>query len=152
MEIINIMDEMENMIEESSRIPMTGRLIIHEDVLYNFIDRIRAVMPEAVHEAEWILREKERILTDANNEAENIVESAKVKLERITGESEIVKLSRIQGDEIVEKAKDSAKEVTQGAFTYADDIMQQLQNELEKTLQVVKKGREEIRTNVGKNK
>lgn len=146
-EILRLMDEFENMIEECSRIPMTGKLIVHEDILYNFIDRLRAVMPEAVHEAEWILREKDRILSDANNEAEAIIENAKLKLERIAGESEVVKLSKYQSDEIIESAKNVAKEVTQGAFGYADEVMQQLQSELEKTLQVVKKGREEIRQN-----
>lgn len=150
MEILRLMDEFENMVEECSRIPMTGKLIVHEDLLYNFIDRLRAVMPEAVHEAEWILREKDRILTDANNEAETVIENAKLKLERIAGESEVVKLSKLQGDDIIDKAKSAAKEVTQGAFGYAEEVMLQLQNELEKTLQVVKRGREEIRQNMNR--
>lgn len=148
MEILTLIDEFENMIEESSRIPMTGKVIIHEDILYNFIDRFRALTPGAVHEAEWILREKERVIAEANAEAENIIEAAKIKLERIAGESEIVKAARQQSDEIIENSKGIAKEVTQGAFTYADDVLNQLQTELEKTLQIVRQGRDEIRQNV----
>ncbi|PKM89563.1 MAG: ATPase [Firmicutes bacterium HGW-Firmicutes-12] len=150
MDILRLIDEIENMIEECSRIPMTGKLIIHEDILYSFIDRLRALTPSAIHEAEWILREKERILNEASNEAETIVESAKLKLERIAGESEVVKLAKLQSDEIIDNSKSIAKEVTQGAFSYADDVMLQLQNELEKTLQVVRKGRDELRQNINK--
>lgn len=150
MEILKLLDEFESIVEESSRIPMTGKLIINEDTIYNFLDRLRAVVPESVHEAEWILREKERILKEANNEAETMIETAKEKMERVAGESEVVKLAKMQSDEIIENAKNLAKEITQGSFVYADDVMHQLQNELEKIMQVVKKGREEIRQNLQK--
>lgn len=147
-----MLDELENTIEESSRIPMTGKLIIHEDTIYNYLDKLRALLPEAIQEAEWILRERERMLAEAQKEAESIIETAKAKLQRIAGESEIVKLAKSQGDGIVDNAKNVAKEITQGAFTYADEIMAQLQGELEKTLQVVRKGREEIRQNTRERK
>jgi len=151
MEILHLLDEFENIIEECSRIPMTGKVIIHEDTLYNYLDRIRGVMPESVQEADWIMREKSRILEEANKEAENIIETAKSKIQRIAGENEIVKLAKTQSDEIIENSKTLAKEVTQGAFNYADDVMSQLQLELEKILQVVRQGREELRHNVQKN-
>ena len=43
-----------------------------------------------------------------------------------------MKIAKVQGDEIIENSKNLAKEVTQGAFKYADDVMAQLQSELEK--------------------
>lgn len=152
MEILRLLDEFENTIEESSRIPMTGKIIIHEDTLYNYLDKFRAVLPDAVREAEWVLREKERILGEAGKEADTIVETAKNKLQRITGESEVVKLAKSQSEEIIENAKQAAREVTQGSLTYADDVMAQLQGELDKILAVVKKGREELRQNTRERK
>jgi hypothetical protein len=151
-EIMHLIEEFESVVEESSRIPMTGKIIIHEDILYNFLDRLRASMPEAVREAEWVIREKERILGEAERESQTIVDTAKSKLQRIAGESEIVKLAKIQGDELIENAKKAAKEITHGSFSYADDVMAQLQVQLEKSMQVVKQGREEIRQNIREKK
>lgn len=148
MEILHIMDELENYIEECSRIPMTGKIILHEDVLYDFLDKLRAMLPETVQEADWIIREKERILKEARKESESIIETAQNKLQRITGESEIVKIANMQGDEIINNAKNVAKEITKGSFGYADEVMSQLQTELEKIQQVVRKGREELRQNI----
>lgn len=148
MEILRLLDEFENIIEDCSRIPMTAKIIIHEDTVYQFLDKLRALMPETVREAEWVMRERERILSESKKEAEMIVETAKMKLQKIAGESEIVKLAKSQSDEIIENSKNIAKEVTQGAFNYADDIMAQLQAELEKTLQVVREGREGLRQNL----
>lgn len=152
MEILQLLDEFEQVIEECSRIPMTGKVIIHEDILYKYLDRFRAILPDAVQEAQWILKEKERFLAEAEKESESIIENAKLKLQRMSNDSEIVKAARAQSDEIVENAKNTGREIAQGAFSYADDVMNQLQTELEKTLQVVKKGREEIRQNLRERK
>lgn len=148
MEILHILDELENYVEECSRIPMTGKVILHEDILYDFLDKIRAMLPENMQEAEWILREKERIMKEAKKESETIIETAQNKLQRITGESEIVKIANQQGEEIITNAKNVAKEITQGSFNYADDVMAQLQSELERIQLVVRKGREELRQNI----
>lgn len=151
MEITRLIEEFENVVEESSRIPMTGRVIIHEDVLYKYLDGFRAMLPETIREAEWVIREKERILKQAEKEAETILDTAKSKLERIAGETEIVKEAKAQGEEIISNARDVSREIRQGAFTYADEVMARLQEQLEKTMSVIKQGREELRIN-GKEK
>ena len=150
MEILDILEEFEKVVEESGRIPMTNKVIINEDTLYNFIDRFRALLPGSVREAERILREKERILEDAENEQVAIIESAKTKLERITGESEIVKMAVAQGEGIIDEAKTSAKKLTTGAYTYAEEVMGALQTELEKLLSTVRAGRDEIQSVIDK--
>ena len=93
------------------------------------------------------MREKERILLQAEKEADTIVDTAKSKLERIAGESEIVKVAKIQGEEIVSNARDVSREITKGALSYADEVMARLQEQLEKTMLVVNQGRQEIRVN-----
>jgi vacuolar-type H+-ATPase subunit H len=145
MEILDVLEEFEKVIEESGRIPMTSRVIINEDILYNFVDKFRAMLPGSVREAERVLREKDRILKDADQERGNIIESAKTKLERITSENEIVKMAITQGESIIEESKTNAKKLTTGAYHYADDVMNALQSELEKILQTVRSGRDEIR-------
>ncbi len=147
LEIMRLLEEFENVVEESPRIPITGKVIINEDTLYNFVDGFRAMLPETVRESEWILREKERILLQAEKEADTIVDTAKSKLERIAGESEIVKVAKIQGEEIVSNARDVSREITKGALSYADEVMARLQEQLEKTMLVVNQGRQEIRVN-----
>jgi len=145
---MRLLEEFENVVEESSRIPMTGRVIIHEDILYKYLDGFRAMLPETIREAEWVIREKERILKQAESEADTIVETAKNKLERIAGESEIVKEAKAQGEEIINNARSVAREITQGAFTYADEVMVRLQEQLDRTMTVVNQGRDELRVNV----
>ena len=41
-----------------------------------------------------------------------------------------------------------AREITQGSFAYADEIMAKLQEQLERTMSVVNQGRDELRLNI----
>jgi vacuolar-type H+-ATPase subunit H len=144
---MRLLEEFENVVEESPRIPMTGKVIVNEDTLYNFVDGFRAMLPETVRESEWILREKDRILSQAEKEAEMIVDTAKNKLERIAGESEIVKEAKKQSEEIINNAREVSYEITKGALGYADEVMAELLEKLERTMLVISQGREEIRVN-----
>lgn len=148
MEILQLIDEFESTVEDTARVPLTGKILIHEDTIYSFLDKIRVMLPEAVREADWVMRERERILAEAEREAETIIETANKKLLKITGESEIMKMAKAQGDEIIENAKKAARDLTQGSFNYADEVMNQLQGELEKILLAVRKGKEELRANL----
>ena len=58
MEILDLLEEFEGIIEGSGRIPMTGKVVIHEEVLYNYLDKFRAYLPQSIRDAEYILREK----------------------------------------------------------------------------------------------
>lgn len=147
LEIMRLLEEFENVVEDSPRIPMTGKVIINEDTLYNFVDGFRAMLPETVRESEWILREKDRILLQAEKEADTIIDTAKNKLERIAGESEIVKEAKKQSEEIINNAREVSREISKGALSYADEVMNELLQKLEKTMLVINQGREEIKVN-----
>jgi len=148
MEILDLLEEFESIIEGSGRIPMTGKVVIHEEILYNYLDKFRAYLPQSIRDAEYILREKERVLAEAAKEGEAIIENAKLKSQRITGESEIVKQAIAQGEKIIESAKAEARSLITGAYSYSEEVMASLQKELEEALKVIRTGREAIRANL----
>jgi cell division septum initiation protein DivIVA len=148
MEILDLLEEFESIIEGSGRIPMTGKVVIHEEILYNYLDKFRAYLPQSIRDAEYLLREKERILAEATREGEGIIENARLKSQRITGESEIVKQAIVQGEKIIENAKLEARGLITGAYGYSEDVMSSLQKELEEALKIIRTGREAIRVNL----
>ena len=148
MDILDLLEEFESIVEGSGRIPMTGKVVIHEEVLYNYLDKFRAYLPQSIRDAEYILREKERILAEASREADGIIDSGKVKCQRLAGESEIVKEAIAQAERLVGSAKLEARNLVTGAYGYSEEVMSALQGELEETLKVVRSGREAIRSNL----
>jgi len=148
MDILNLLEEFESIIEGGTRIPMTGKVVIHEEVLYNYLDKFRAYLPQSIRDAEYIIREKDRILIEATREGEGLIEMAKAKCQRVVSESEIVKQAIAHGEQIVNNSKQEAKTLIAGAYGYSEDVMTALQKELESYLKSVRAGREAIRTNL----
>jgi len=145
MDILDLLEEFESIIESSGRIPMTGKVVIHEEVLYNYLDKFRAYLPQSIRDAEYVIREKDRILADAVREGEGLIEGAKVKGQRIVAESEIVKQAISQGEQVINNARQEAKNLISGAYSYSEEVMANLQRELESNLKTIRSGRDAIR-------
>ena len=148
MDILDLLEEFESVIESSGRIPMTGKVVIHEEVLYSFIDKFRAYLPQSIRDAEYVIREKDRLLNDAQREGDGLIEAAKVKCQRIVAESEIVKQAIAQGEIVISNAKLEAKNLVSGAYSYSEEVMSTLQRELESSLKTIRSGRDAIRVHL----
>lgn len=151
MDVLKFIDEIEEIIENSSSIPMTGKVIIDKDTLLEYLDRVRTILPEELRQAKWVSKEKERMLKDAQDEADRIIEEARQQIKRAASESEVVKQANAQAEAIVAQSKMMSKEMKTGATNYADDVLKQLEGNMEKALTVIKKGREELKITRTKN-
>jgi len=149
-DILRILDDFEETVQKSRRVPVTDKIIISEEVILDFLDRIRSILPEEIHRAKLLNRERERVIQEAQEEAAKILQEARQEAERITSESEIVKQAQsaaeeiVDHEEIVAQAKKAAREIRFGATEYADEILSRLAENLEKSLSVVRKAREEL--------
>jgi hypothetical protein len=58
MDLITALNELEELVENSSKVPLTHKVIIDEDRLLDLLDHIRTSLPEEVRQAKWILQER----------------------------------------------------------------------------------------------
>ena len=59
-------------------------------------------------------------------------------------QTEIVRIARQKAEDIILSAQQTAHELTEGAFMYANDIMENIEKQLTIYYDVVQDGREEI--------
>jgi DNA-binding PucR family transcriptional regulator len=118
---------------------------VDEDKFLDYIDRIRASLPEEMRQAKWVVQEREKVIEGSKKEAERIIENAQKELERRADESEIVQQAKVSANEILQKAEGIANEIKQGARIYADETLQKLEEELNNVIKEVKNGREELK-------
>lgn len=146
MDLLNALNELEELIEQSGKIPFTKKVMVEEDRLLDLLDRIRTTMPEEVRQAKWIIQEREKVLNDSQKEAMRIMDDAQKQLERKADDSEIVRQAKISAEEILSKAEGIAIEIREGAKGYADDILVNLQESLGKILNQIEQGRSELKS------
>lgn len=147
MTIEKLLDNMENLLVEAARVPFTNKRVIEEDDLAKFLDDLRELMPKELEEAKHIITERQRILDEAQKEAQSIVEQAKTYCIKLTDENLINKQAQEQANELVMQARKTAKDLQSDAVSYADEVFKHVLVHLERTLAVVQQGHRELQQN-----
>ena len=89
-------------------------------------------------------KESERIVSDAQSEAQRILEQARIQQERMIAESEILKLSKAQSEEIRNSADRDSVQMRRAAEKYAFDVLCQLETVVGKVMTTIDRGKSEM--------
>lgn len=89
-------------------------------------------------------RESERVVTESRKEAEKVIEHAKLQQDRMVSESEVLKLARAQAEEIRNSAERDAVQMRRDAEGYAYNVLRQLESVVGKVMTAVERGKAEM--------
>ena len=130
MEIEEILANIEDMLEHGKSVPFSDKTMIDREEMFDLITDVRLKLPTEIEQSKWVLEEKNRILVDAQHEAEEIRRAAEEERVRMINENEVTRAAYAQAEEIVENAKRVAKEMRLGAKEYADDLLMQIEEQI----------------------
>ena len=119
--VYELLEYLQDMVENSAKMPITGKTIIDKKEFNEVIEQIMNCLPDQFKKAQWIVSEKDRILADAQKEYDS------VKKETI----EIMK-QNVESHDIVREAQRDAKAIRIGSREYSNEILTQLDAEIEK--------------------
>ena len=105
-----LLEDLEVLIESSSRIPMTTKRMVEEDEIMRIIDSIQESLPLELEESRRIVADKDKVLADAQRQAETLIDQAKDYIAKLTDESELVKQAQEQANQIINAANQSSEE------------------------------------------
>jgi len=143
--LLALLDDLEALIEKGARIPFSSMVLIDRDVYLDAVDAIRVSMPEALVQAERIVRDKERIIAQADAEAERVVSLAKEQAAFLISEKQLLRSAEIQAEAILNTAREDAKEIVASAQKYASDLLAQLESETARILAEIRKAASQVR-------
>lgn len=149
MGINEFIDKLEALVETGKK-PLLNKDQVTLEIgdLYEIIDGLRNNIPREIQDAMWIKRDEEKILHAAQEEQDRIIHDAKERAMAMVEEHEIYLQAKHYGEGLVDDAKRQAHEITEGAFMYAHDIMEKLENQLTVYYEVVQEGRDEIQNSL----
>ena len=80
MEIFTLLETLEEILEQSKKLPFTDKAVVDKEAILEVIKEIRLKLPDELKQAKWIKEERQRILTEAQKEANDIVKLMNMKL------------------------------------------------------------------------
>ena len=130
MEIFTLLETLEDILENSKTVPFTEKSIVEKDQLLDIIKEIRLKLPEELKQAKWVKEERQRILVEAQNEADEIIKEAENRIISMIDEHEITKKAYDKKTEIIADANEMYREITQGTNDYVDGILANIENNM----------------------
>ena len=73
MRVLELLEEIEEIVDTAAGFPLTGKIMVASQELLELVRKIRAELPDAIQQAQWIKDERQRILDEAKNEYESIL-------------------------------------------------------------------------------
>ena len=144
MDIQHLVDRFEQQLNDSNRIPLSAYLIVNEDQMYNLVDQMRVAIPEEIKRASRIEAEKERILAQAHEEADRIRGLARQEANELVNRDSVVSSAQQRADNILERARRDSVALHQDADAYVFDVLSKLEEDLLRSLSVVRNGLRKI--------
>ena len=138
MDILQLIDRLEELFNESKSIPLTRNVMVEEDRMLDIIDQMRIAIPEEVKKAQQLLGQRDRVLAQAQEEANRTLEIARQKADQLASKEIVMQEAQRRADQILVQARADAETVRSDADDYVMNSLTQLQDELERiTNQVI---------------
>ncbi len=140
MDILQLIDRLEELFNDGRPIPFTHSVAVDEDRMLDIIDQMRIAIPEEVKKAQQLLSQRDRVMAQAQEEANRTIDLAREKAEGLVSKDGISQEAQHRADQVLNQARADAEATRQDADDYVINTLDRLQDELERSLNQVRNG------------
>lgn len=143
--IEQIITDIEEYIEGCKSVPLSStKIAVNKDELESLLRELRLRVPDEIKKYQRMLSNKDAIMADAKEKAEIIINEAHIQRDELIDQNEIMQNAYRQANELMEEASRKAQgivdqanldaiNIREGALAYADSLLANVQNILEKS-------------------
>ncbi len=140
MDILQLIDRLEELFNESKAVPFTHNVVVDEDRMLELIDQMRIAIPEEVKKAQQLVAQRDRVMAQAQEEANRTLGLAREKADQLVQKDGVVAEAQRRADQILAQARADAESTRIEADNYVIDSLTKLQTELDKLANQVRNG------------
>jgi vacuolar-type H+-ATPase subunit H len=141
--IYRVIDKLETYVREGTWLPF-GMRILSQERLVEYIEKLRSTLPDEVGRAKVIATNKDRVIRDAQEKAQQIVTEAASAQAQLVDQTDILRQARTTAEVVLREAEERARKIREGADTYAKQVLGEIEARLAGALGSVRKGQEAL--------
>ena len=142
-----ILGMVEGIVDSAKIFPMThGKVLIDQEQFLDMLADLRSQLPRELEDARRIVADRSNILETAKKEAEMTTRVAEERARKLVDHDEIVKQAQMKANEIMSTAQLQSRELKKAAMEYADSMLAQVDEQLNKSLIEVRQRRQSFRS------
>jgi cell division septum initiation protein DivIVA len=140
MDILQMIDRLEELLNESRPLPFTHNVIVDEDRMLDLIDQMRVSIPEEVKKAQQLLAQRDRLIAQAQEEANRTVNLARDRSSELVERDQVVQAAYTQAEQIKAQATADGETIRREADEYVLETLRNLEMEMERAINQVRNG------------
>jgi cell division septum initiation protein DivIVA len=140
MDILQMIDRLEELLNESRPLPFTHNVIVDEDRMLDLIDQMRVSIPEEVKKAQQLLAQRDRLIAQAQEEANRTVNLARDRSNELVERDQVVQAAYSQAEQIKAQAYADGDTIRREADEYVLETLRKLEMEMERAITQVRNG------------
>lgn len=130
-DVLEALNQIEELILDSPRVPMSGRTLINEDEILDQLDSIRLNLPSAFQEATQLLQQRDDILNDSEQYAQEIVSTAEKQAAAILNDMAIIRQAEQQAQMVRSQTEQEAAAMRAKTLAEIEQLQAQARQEWE---------------------
>jgi cell division septum initiation protein DivIVA len=140
MDILQLIDRLEELFNDAKAVPFTHNVVVDEDRMLELIDQMRIAIPEEVKKAQQVMAQRDRVMAQAQEEANRTLQLSRDKAEQLIERDIIVQDAQRRAEQILAQARADAEATRVDADNYVLDTLMKLQEQIEKVGNQVSNG------------
>ncbi|MCL4268373.1 MAG: hypothetical protein KJZ72_02455 [Anaerolineales bacterium] len=140
MDILQLIDRLEELFNDAKAVPFTHNVVVDEDKMLELIDQMRIAIPEEVKKAQQVVAQRDRVMAQAQEEANRTIQIARDKADQLVQKDMISQEAQRRADQILAQARAEAETIRADADNYVLDTLMQLQDQIAKMSNQVANG------------
>jgi len=142
--LASILKNLEEAVTGASRVPLTNKVMVNEDIIIDCVDKIYAALPEEIKHAKQVLEQSDKLLESVEGQGQRIIAEAREKASLMTQESAVYQEAAARAEAMICEAENASRQLRRDALHYSDDVLSQLEATLEKMVVSIRKNRDDL--------
>lgn len=148
--ILDYIDMLDSLVLGRKGVPFSSKVSIEKAEMADILQDMRLALPNEIRQAQKIIDDNDRIISDAKNKATSIIHSAEETAKEMLYETEIFKRAEEEGKREVEDARRYSRELRSNTLDYADSIMNDLEAAIRDVISSISLTNRAIEDSLGK--
>lgn len=143
-ELQDMVDDLIAHLHEAKSMPLSSSVLVDREQFLVMVERLRSELPDELRAARWMVREREAFIARTNENAEAIVDKARLESARLVDDSHIVAEAVEEANILVRRAEGESRRLRLEAEDDIEKGLERVENLLSELLGKVHFSREEL--------
>lgn len=143
MDVLQIIEELEEEFSKGKNFLFSKRSVNLERCA-ELVDELKRSLPTALQEARYVLTQKDKILSQAQQSADKTIKEANLRAEQLVSQSALIKKTEEESTEMVNNANKRCAQLYSVTRENIDRLLKSLEDFLINDINVVRSNREQL--------